>query len=200
MKCVGFVLLSKHWMGCFCDEKLVEFLEFLPGECLRGQVVPGMQNAIVLHIRTRDDEGSVPDLFFFPCMCSESCCHLLFLSCQILGEKWEHALQQESFRILVQSCSNNELSLCVSDGGMSCTAQVEDMEIRDSLRHEEVSLPGFQWWEMDRTCPSTVPSRPACSSHEDLSNNPKWGRCQCKLFSCIRGKKGTGIARWSRKS
>lgn len=53
-------------MGCFCDEELVEFLEFLPGECLRGQVVPGMQNAIVLHIRTRDDEGSVPDLFFFP--------------------------------------------------------------------------------------------------------------------------------------
>lgn len=53
-------------------------------------------------------------------------------------------MQQESFRILVQSSSNNELSLCVNDGGMSCTAQVEDMEIRDSLRQEEVSLPGFQ--------------------------------------------------------
>lgn len=44
-------------------------------------------------------------IFFYPCMCSEPCCHLWFLSCQILEEKWEHALQQENFRILVQSCS-----------------------------------------------------------------------------------------------
>lgn len=72
-------------MGCFCDEELVEFLEFLPGECLRGQVVPGMQNAIVLHIRTRDDEGSVPDLFFFSPVCVQS---PAAISCFYLVKYW----------------------------------------------------------------------------------------------------------------
>jgi len=133
-------------------------------------------------------------LHLYVWLCSESCCHLLLLSCQILEEKWEHALHQ-SFWIPVQSCSNIELSLCVSDGGVSCAAEVKDMRVKEIPRdkrrlHCQDSTDG-RWTGHIRS--STLSSQGQCTLFM-FSSNFKQSCWQCKLFSCVSGQKGTGVA------
>lgn len=103
---------------------------------------------------------------------SESCCHLLFLSCRILEERQEHTLYHKSSKIPVQSCSN-ELSLCVV------------ME---------------EYLVLLRLHCQLFTDRPRRSFCKEFSNNFKQSCWHCKLFACVRGKKDIRCCKTKGKS
>lgn len=92
----------------------------------------------------------------------------------------------QSFWIPVQSCSNIELSLCVSDGGVSRAAEVKDMRVREIPRDKrglrcQDSTDG-RWTGHIRS--STVSSQGQCTLFM-FSSNFKQSCWQCELFSRV---------------